>query len=208
VQVLGKDGLPGKKSNFEKLTWSEKLPPSPEVPWPAHPLPPVTMFFPKAAAVRLTGDPQYPVGIRIGEANVNQPSNQPPFLLKTHADPTTYLDKGFFGFDLFPVALYRYQVPNAEFQVVSGDVTQVSPLMEKIACQKTIDPQLGPVALVRDPFIAIYSPGSLVGLPTSIYLLDTQPVIERARYGYLLVRFGANKEVLAVAPAGEVEITP
>jgi len=210
VQALGKDGLPGKKSNVERLTWSEALPQTPEVPWPAHPLPAiVSNLFLKAVAVRLTVDPQYPVGIRIGEANVNQPSNQPPFLLKTHADPTTYLDKGFFGLDLFPVALYRYQVPNPpEFPVVSGDITQVSPLMEKIAYQKANDSQLGPVALVHDPFIAIY-PVSFGGLViSSIYLLDTQPVIERARYGYLLVRFGPDKEVLGVAPAGEVEITP
>jgi hypothetical protein len=210
LQVLGRDGVTGPMSNVERLTWSESLPQSPTVPWPTHPLPPVlpALFFPKAVAVRLTVDPQYPVGIRIGEANVNQPSNQPPFLLQTHADPKTYLDKGFFGFELMPVALYRYQVPNLEFQSVSGDITQVSPLMERIAYQKANHPQLGPVALVHDPFIAIYSVGSLESQPTSIYLLDTQPVIERARYAYLLVRFGANREVLAVVPAGEVEISP
>jgi hypothetical protein len=212
VQAVGKDGLPGEFSNVEQLKWHEKAPNPVEVPWPAHDLPTFSPVFPTLnpglQPVRLTINPQYPIGIRIGQAQAASNSVQQPFALKTHADPVSYLYQGFFGKPLLPVALYRYQVPNLEFQTVSGDVTQVSPLMERIAYTEANDPQLGPITLVYDPFIAINGPGGLFSGPSSIYLLDTQPVIERARYGYLLVRLGLNKEISEVIPVGEVEVTP
>jgi hypothetical protein len=48
----------------------------------------------------------------------------------------------------------------------------------------------------------------LIATPADIYLLDTQPMIAGARYGYLLARFGADKEIREVIPVGEVEVTP
>ncbi len=207
VQPIGVDGLAGDFSNGQAFVWTESPPGGPEVPWPAHPLPPVNPgFHPNLKAVRLSFDPQYPVGVRIGDANLRQTNTAHPFVLQSHTDPLAYLyQAGGNGDRLFPVVLYRYQVANATFPTVAGDVTQVSPMMEQIAWQQAIDPQLGAVAVIHDPFIGVYPSSPLT---TSIYLLDTQPVIEGARYGYLLVQFGRDREIRAVLPAGEVEVTP
>jgi len=214
VQVLGKDGLLGEFSNVEAMTWSETAPEFPEVPWPALALPPVSQVFtllhPDMTAVRLSYDPQHPVGIRIGYAGVLSEAGQHPIEVSSHADPVTYLYQGLFAAPLFPVALYRYQVPNAEFPNVSGDITQVSPLMERIAYQETTSGSSSPIILIHDPFIGAVPSQDFgaLALPGQLFLLDTQPAVVGARYGYLLIRLGMNKEIQEVIPVGEVEVTP
>jgi hypothetical protein len=100
--------------------------------------------------------------------------------------------------------MYRYQVPNATFPRVSGDVVQVSPLMERIAYEN-----FGGGIRIHDRFIALEAPPAAGGgLPVKIYLVDTQPVIAGARYAYLLVRLAANREIDQVIQTNEVEAKP
>ena len=65
---------------------------------------------------------------------------------------------------------------------------------------------------VTDPFIAILS-STVTGLPRTItdsvqdiLLMDRQPVIKGARYKYLLVRFGPNKEIERVIVTNTVDV--
>ncbi len=101
---------------------------------------------------------------------------------------------------VMPCVLYRYQIVNSLYLKVSGDVAQVSPLMETIAWGKTS------VTTVYDPFIAI-SRVMDSGDPWGIYLVDTQPVVRGATYQYLLMRFDEEtKELDRIIPAGTVTI--
>ena len=106
---------------------------------------------------------------------------------------------------LLPAALYRLQVTNTNFSRVSGDVTQVSPLLEKLALRRfdygyeVVDGLIG-----RSEDLEPVSTEETYGY--GIYLFDTQPVISGATYRYFLVRFKANHEVDQIIPAGEVTI--
>ena len=108
---------------------------------------------------------------------------------------------------ILPVALYRVQVPNTNFPAVSGDIVQVSPMMEKIA-QITS----GPNKAITDPFIAILhqsdSPltGTAAQYDHDIFLLDRQPVIKGATYKYILVRFSPTKEIERVIVTNTVDV--
>jgi hypothetical protein len=108
---------------------------------------------------------------------------------------------------ILPVALYRVQVANTNFPTVSGDIVQVSPMMERIA-QITS----GPNKAVTDPFIAILhesdSPltGTAAQYDHDIFLLDRQPVIKGASYKYILVRFSPTKEIERVIVTNTVDV--
>jgi len=108
---------------------------------------------------------------------------------------------------ILPVALYRVQVANTNFPIVSGDIVQVSPLMERIA--QVIS---GPNKIVTDPFTAILhqSDSPLTGTEAQfdhdIFLLDRQPVIKGATYKYILVRFGPTKEIERVIVTNTVDV--
>jgi hypothetical protein len=122
--------------------------------------------------------------------------------------------------DLLPAVLYREQVANAKFPTVSGDVIQVSPMMEQIAYQspRIVNNQQRPGLTIWDPHIGIVSSKYrpfIIGAPNEgaasyfidLYLLDTQPVQKGAAYRYSLVRFSAtNGEIEEVIPAGTVTI--
>ena len=64
-----------------------------------------------------------------------------------------------------------------------------------------------------DPFIDVYS-ASLLDIPVggssvarnAIVLLDTQPVVLGARYRYLLVRFGEDREITDVVVTPPVDV--
>ena len=113
------------------------------------------------------------------------------------------------GASLFPLTMYRYQVANASFPTVSGDLTQVTPLMESIALMPGKDNSQQPCQLWKDPFLlGPYTSGSLEKGGFPVYLLDTQPVIRGAAYVYLLVRFGADGEPKDILPTPPVVILP
>ncbi len=209
VRAIAKDGTVGERSNAEKFNWSQPSSGGPQVPWPDRPLPAgQAPFDPGILAAALPSE-AYPVGIRIGAKLpiVGSPTNGNA-MISSFTSPLNYLFAKKGGATVLPLAVYRYQVPNASFPIVSGDVTQVTPLMEKIAYQQTTVAPYGQVTVIRDPFIGVfrYSSSPLGGATYDMFLLDTQPVVTGARYGYLLVRFGANHEIEEVIPTNEVDL--
>ena len=107
---------------------------------------------------------------------------------------------------LFPVAMYRYQVTNENFPEVSGDIIQVTPLMENIAYE--LRNMAGGITntYVQDPFIVVTASNAGGASPLYFWLLDTQPQISGARYRYLLVRFKSNREIDQIIPSNEVDV--
>lgn len=213
VKAMAAKGLLGNPSNTNTFQWSPALVGGPLVPWPARGLPRVTNFFAaNIQAVCLTNPLVYQgVGVRIGEwlTISNQFSSQspPPYtIVGAPADPMSYLYKSpLTASNLFPVVMYRYQVPNAKFPRVSGDIVQVSPLMEQIAYEN-----FGGGIRIHDRFIALEAPPAAGGggMPVKIYLVDTQPIVAGARYAYLLVRLAANREIDQVIETNELEVKP
>lgn len=107
---------------------------------------------------------------------------------------------------LLPIVVYRQQVTNTLFPKVSGDVVQVSPLIERIPWLQS--------DLIRD-FHLVVIPDRLLAMREEtyndhshymLYLRDQQPVIAGARYAYYVMRFNAQREVQEIIPAGEIEL--
>ena len=127
-----------------------------------------------------------------------------------HLDPHFLLYNNKVGEILFPVVVYRTQIPNEFYPEVSGDLIQVTPLMEEIAYDWTADKREGDVTEIRDPFLTATPPVNFdnQSVPGFIFLKDTQPVVEGARYIYLLTRFSENGEIKEIVPTNAVTITP
>jgi hypothetical protein len=223
VRAVGTDGSSGPKSNVEQFKWHTTPEfPVANVPWPARSLPAVSLTNFPGVIARLfhTNDtifgvfPQQRfegVGVRVGA--VSMPLY--PFPL-TNAipgadDPMGHVyrsarDQGL----LFPLVVYRAQVPNAEFPDVSGDVVQVTPLMEQIAFDRPPVVIGGNVVLIHDPFIRLSPKDAMTSAQDwELYLLDTQPVVEEATYQYFLVRLDPEtREITEVMPTNPVQIIP
>lgn len=221
VQIHALDAC-GNRSSSQMLTFGWYPPPTgPDVPWPARPLPPVRgNFHPLLKAVVL--DPSdYEINpklaasmpaVRIGV--ITQVYVQVSTChLAFSADPV-----GDFIFTsassqapLFPVMLYRYQVTNATTTRVSGDIVQVSPLIEEIALFENPYALSAPSNYICDPFVRVLLPTAQLNDPRDIktyeiFLVDTQPVISGASYVYLLVQFDATGEPVRVIPLDKVTI--
>jgi hypothetical protein len=229
VQALDAQRGEGDPSTSWDFTW--KAPSRPElVPWPARPLPDVSGFDERVTVVVFTNsqnhkleDRRYPVGIRIGEF----PATLEPRAMigtanfiqyrrsqGTSSDPNHHIffrhttDPGRNGEPILPIVVYRQQVTNAFFPRVSGDVAQVSPMIERIPWQ-SLEAFNEPDSLrIPDRLFAVrFELGP--GLPNGanyLYLRDQQPVLLGARYRYFVMRFKTNREVDYIIPAGEVEI--
>ena len=81
-------------------------------------------------------------------------------------------------------------------------MTQVSPLMEKIAYQWSGVPGQTTNTIIHDPFVAVsgLSDGSVF-----LWLRDMQPQISGARYKYIVVRFNpTTREIDQLIPSNEV----
>lgn len=188
----------------------------PDVPWPARPLPTVSgNFHPQLEAVVLDQSiyrfqcytDKNPIpAVRIGVVNqvIEECYATDCYILAETNNPVVNLfTSSSSGTALLPVMLYRYQVPNLKRSRVSGDIVQVSPLIEEIAYD------LVPEALVCDPFIRIlmteeeYSNNENIKA-YGIYLIDTQPVVSGASYVYLVVQFDDTGEPVRVIPLDEV----
>lgn len=160
----------------------------------------------------------------------------PTTILSVVANPLQHVyNAGPAGTDkLLPAVLYRTQVTNAAFPKVSGDVMQVSPLLEDIAHR--LEPAAAPTyTWLLDPFIRATDhsefprsefigrgpnpavPGCVtcgcdyyrVTTPVDyrLFLVDTQPALAGATYRYFLMRFDARtKEPIEVIDAGTLEI--
>lgn len=216
VAAVGTDGSVNQDSNAEAFQWA--APPAavgPKVPWPARPLPDLNVFHSGLRAVRLPNAifPGNAVRIATFERKyIDFKTVEPnqPTALRGQIDPASLLYTNRLGQDLFPVAVYRVQAPSTDFPNVSFDVLQVTPLMESIAHEFTLDGSI-PITRIHDPFVRAaqnVEATNTVGDEGALYLLDTQPVIVGARYVYLMVRFAGNGEILEVIPSNLVEVTP
>ena len=189
------------------------------------------IYAPRVAALLFTNlqghlaDTRYPVGIRIADLSQTQlltpnigttasavyratdyslldPNNL--VLKRLSNDPTRR------GQPLLPIVVYRQQVTNAAFPRVSGNVSQVTPLLERIAFSQFYlytNPLIVDVT-VPDHLIAEGSENN----PASdfpykfLYLRDQQPVILGASYQYFVVRLNDKREVVEIIPAGTITI--
>jgi hypothetical protein len=177
-------------------------------------------------------DQIYPVGIRIGDTSKlpNPPYNidttnflsytlqlpigiaylpPPPYI-----NPNTLIfrrvstDPSKNGESLLPIAVYRIQIANTNFPVVSGNMVQVTPLLEQLA--------YGLSGTTYDTTVTIYDLLIAGGFDSSalaggssedfLYLRDQQPVLLGASYAYYVARFNSQHEVSEIIPAGIVTI--
>lgn len=100
--------------------------------------------------------------------------------------------------------VYRYQVPNATWETVSGDVYQVSPLIDQIAATPSTT-QGQPVHAVFDPYVFLIAEPEVTN-GYHLFIKDTQPVIQGASYRYLIVRFDDKGEIVQVIPLNTVTV--
>jgi|GEM_PF-882484 len=197
----------------------------------------LSWFGPRVSAALLRDtsgvlDSHYPVGIRIGDLStlyflqsLNWNVNTTNFASYRIVAPAIPLDPKNLVFQrlsadptcrgdlLLPIVVYRQQVTNAAFPRVSGNLTQVTPLIEKIPWQyypgisgiAYIPPQV----VIPDRLIAFgyeYNPNNGDQFQNSMFVRDQQPVILGASYQYFVVRLNDKREVAETIPAGTVTI--
>ncbi len=104
---------------------------------------------------------------------------------------------------ILPMVVYRQQVTNASFPKVSGDIVQVSPLLERIPW--SYNGQALTVT-IPDRLLRIRQETYNDHTYYFLYLCDQQPLVLGARYRYSIVRFNDQREALDIIPAGEVEL--
>jgi hypothetical protein len=208
IKAVGKDDVAGGASNVEEFLWQLPTVTSPNVPWPARGLPVVNNeSFPAVQARVLQISSFQGLAVRIGELSFPLPTPSfPQNVIPGNGDPQNAVYRSPAGEPLLDVVLYRRQMPNAAFPQVSGDIIQVSPLMESIAYSSTNAPGFGQGVVIRDPFIRMVQESTPADPDRrSLYLVDTQPVIEGATYRYLLMRFSKiTHEPVEVIPTNDV----
>lgn len=204
VRAVGRDGSLGNFSNVGQFVWHPKLLEGPQVPWPARSLPLVNTNFSSVIIAGIDTSTYDGIMVRIGvfittEGNIKRPY----FIPNPTFRPMDWLAKeAGTGENLFPVVMYRYQVPNVRYPKVSGDLVQVTPLMEDIAIQvqqegvRMLDAYIYARATQATDNIAL----------GELFLADTHPSLRGARYRYLLVRLKPNGEIDQVIPTNEVEV--
>ena len=191
------------------------------------PPPPNHEFHPRVAAVALTfssandlRDYRYPVMVRIGQldnstepqSNVGTTDFVRYFAGATSVNPDPNVgvfashtrDASRAGEPLLPIVVYRQQIPNERFPQVSGDVVQVTPMIERIPWTMNATGDV----LIPDRLFAGFTETKDDGQHSYffLYVRDLQPVLEGARYRYFVVRFNDQREVVEIIPAGEVPI--
>ena len=191
----------------------------PNVPWPARALPPLHPDFisgVKAQYLENENEGRHYAVVKIGEitgstqqsgaepsisgSEGGTPFRQPALYREDTTDLELYTSSG--GELALPFVLYRYQVTNEYFPDVSGDVVQVSPLIDRIRTGPGVG-DLSPV-LIHDPFIELlYDPTSGT---YGVYVKDTQGVVRGSTYVYVLLRFKENHEIDRAIPTNELFI--
>jgi hypothetical protein len=218
VRALSKNGDAGEFSNYEGFIWAVTNVVSPQVPWPARPLPPTAANFfalgfflsptspnPALRTGTFTGN-----GVLVGFSPFSLrtiiSTKDGPLRVAAQFDPGTILETNGFGGPIFPCAMYRYQVPNANFPTTSGDTIQVSPLMENIAYQLSGTPGQTTNTVILDPFVAGTVSADNANNYLWLWLADTQPIVSGATYKYILVHFGPNHEIDQLIPSNDVNV--
>jgi len=226
VAAVDDQGNAGDASDVWEFKWTPAVQ-LPTVPWPQRPLPPVRDFTvpgPGVAAALLKDanlllDRRYPVGIRIGQMNQdsdemgisynvggNNEAGYNVYSSSLNPDPNTQVfRRKSSGEFLLPIVVYRQQVTNDLFQKVSGDVTQVTPLIERVPW-KVFNVSNYRTVVIPDRLFAIGYDVTMENYFKPLWLRDQQPVVLGAKYRYFVVRFNAKREPAEVIPAGDVEI--
>jgi hypothetical protein len=195
-------------------------------------------FLPRVAAVLLRNpnlqlDSLYPVGIRIGSFSTIFPAPQTigtgnlityqvaatfgAVFIPPPADPHTLIfrrqsqDPTHKGDLLLPIVVYRQQVPNTNFARVSGALTQVTPLLERIPYSTAACPNCQPAGTTVNIYDLLLGAGAESdqahdALGHFLYLRDQQPVMLGATYQYFVVRLNDQHEISEIIPAGTVTI--
>ena len=221
---------------FPTVAWPARaLPPVTGFDDPGLVPPTPGVYAPRVAALLFTNflgtleDRHYPVGIRIGLAS------QTPYFLSNvgttnlaaynvyggpvnarEVDPNNGIFKRYSsgngalqnGQSLLPIVVYRKQETNGAFPRVSGHMTQVTPLIDRVAWSSSGSLSAnGVFVTITDPLIAVGSEDFNDQYEfTFLYLRDQQPVIIGARYHYYVVRFNDQHEMAEVIDAGSVVI--
>jgi hypothetical protein len=212
INSVPKAGGVKRRSNARRFQWIPGGPPvGPDVPWPARPVPEQAQFHPGIASLLVQSPTFSGLAVRIGQVE-NVERRSVPYgtvmvdAVTGHVNPVMFCYTNALGQTLVPsVVLYRYQMPNTAYPKVSGDLIQVSPLMENIAHDK-ISVNGDAVTRILDPLIRLVSPNTVLGTDWQLCLLDTQPAVRRAQYSYLMVRMGKDGEVEEVIPVPPVTV--
>ncbi len=202
IRAVDIHGNTGPFSNEEEFRTSlKRFTLSPQVSWPAREMPLSTnrVFSPAILPMNVNTVCFDGIGIRVGTAEIESAGSCSNIQLLASS---VSIASDRFGSNFMPVVLYRQQVANFFFPNVSGDVVQVSPLIEHIAFTSPS----GNYTYLDDPFFFMSFPER--GRVWDIVLKDTQPVVVGARYRYAFVRFRDDHELEEVIPLGEVEVTP
>lgn len=214
----------GPKSAIYQFKWEEIVPGDPpKVAWPARPMPEVTLvagveageLHPVMWPTGLNGE--RPVGVKLaslpsqGTEDFETIANEIVYAPRSTSrgfrryDPNAHLPRplGNGIRQVQGVVLYRQQVANALFPTVPGDVVQVSPLVRKIAWIPSTVSGRNAARLI-DPFFALRlnAPPGDIHYSIDLFLLDTQGVVNGARYHYYVVCFGSDGEITQTIDAG------
>jgi len=218
VQSVSPAGDLSLPSNIVGFTWSPAAAAAGQtVPWPARSLPPLEPGFItglKADYLENTREGRHYAGIKIGEIVADQGADviqgsagfegvlyrNPPGFNSAHGELRLFTSRG--GEDALPFVLYRYQVANDYFPKVSGDVVQVSPLIDRIRTGP--DPLEETAVLIHDPFVELLFDPATDSF--GVYVKDTQGVVRGSTYAYVLVRFKPNGEIDRAIPTNELFI--
>ena len=187
---------------------------------------------PRVSAVLFTdfnghiADSRYPVGIRfaqlgtpyfngnVGNTNLAVYNVYPGFAgAPSLIDPNGLVfqrlsnDPTRRGERLLPIVVYRQQVANTNYPKVSGNLTQVTPLLERVpwSSQGSLAAN-GVTVTIADRLIAANYETINDHSYYLLYLRDQQPVILGASYQYFVVRLNDKREVAEIIPAGTVTI--
>jgi hypothetical protein len=210
IQRVPKAGGVKRRGNARRFRWIPGGPPvGPDVPWPGRPVPEQAQFHPGIESLLVQAPGFSGLAVRIGQVqNVERRSvtygTAQVDAVTGHVNPVMFCYTNVLGQTLVPsVVLYRYQVTNAFYPKVSGDLIQVTPLMENIAHDK-VAVNGESVTRILDPFVRLVSPNTAQGTDWQLCLVDTQPAVRRARYAYLMVRMGNDGELEEVIPVPPV----
>jgi len=231
IKAVASDGTLSEPSNIEQFVWNPANTNFPlcTIPWPARGLPPlntsgefklsdtnlplgITAAYYQSYQAPFTGAVVLVGGTLAGSGAAQV--RERPQSLSGAVDPMSLIFTNAAGEKLFPMVLYRYQVPNSRFPTVSGDIVQVSPMLENIAyevtnyCVQFANQTICYTnSLLRDSYI-VYDRLVITDMFQYLFVMvpDTQPVIAGARYKYLLVRFRKNGEIAEVIPTNEMDV--
>jgi len=186
-----------------------------DTPAPVSPRVAATLFYDVSG---LTLNRRYPVGVRIGELGTAGEPNGNAFTegsdqyltylggIDIPADPNAGVFRARgnsrLGQPLLPIVVYREQLTNALFPRVSGDIVQVTPMIERVPWKIDANKHV----TIPDRLFAGFAEEHAPNYYYYFYVRDLQPVQLGAKYRYFVVRFNDKREIQEIISAGDVEL--